>query len=450
MGGCWFYMSGGFYGVSVDVARAIARCSYASDNKYGPEDAVTGSWMHACFPSVSTVEVPFGFVHYHFVLDKWDMASKIKERRIGTGRRFWARREDSASQLPFACTSNHVCFQRMGNQDPCGILQNRSILFCGDSFIRHAYEGMALVLSGDYSHGAIPNDTFCADEAQFDEKTCRHRVPGQIDTACGVRLALKYSSWCEVENDGGEYDWIVWGFGAHPLDDDYVTRRGVYDAEVVKTERLGRICGVVDFQSSLAPRIIILTNHRHVRDDAVVATEFPDSINDRILQFTRGIHWPLRQMCGITRFVDTFAMTDALVRMEPEPRKLSSDGMHWGRLVNIAKAWMLIDHIENLQRPFVKQGHPVVSVYLSGGLGNQLFQAASSFGIAVSRGAQWCIPYLEASVLQQSVVFDVEPLACVSEGVQVADENGNFLGFQQWMMHGDQSIRVGTYLQSYR
>jgi hypothetical protein len=92
----------------------------------------------------------------------------------------------------------------------------------------------------------------------------------------------------------------------------------------------------------------------------------------------------------------------------------------------------------------------VVSVYLHGGLGNQLFQAASSFGIATSRGAQWCIPYLDGSVLQQSVVFLVPPAACVPEGVAVADESGGFMEFQQWMMRGAQSVRVGTYLQSYR
>ena len=185
--GCWFYMSGGFYGVSMDVARAIARCPYAAYNYHGSEDAVTGAWMRMCFPSVRAVELPFGFVHYHYVLDKTDMVSKVRQQRIRP---------------------------------------------------------------------------------------------------------------------------------------------------------------------------------------------------------------PLPQ----------------------------------------------------------KQAAAVVSVYLDGGLGNQLFQAASSYGIATARGARWCIPYLEGSTLQRSVVFATAApdTQCVPEGVQVADENGGFLAFQQWMMRGDQSVRVAHYLQSFR
>ena len=183
-GQCWFYMSGGFYGVSMDVARAIVACPFSNANMRGTEDAMTGFWMNRCFPSVGTVELPFGFVHYHYNVEKLDLEAKITGQRI--------------SAAP-----------------------------------------------------AVPSES-------------------------------------------------------------------------------------------------------------------------------------------------------------------------------------------------------VVSVYLNGGLGNQLFQAASSFGIATSRGQQWCIPYLDGSVLQQSVVFLVPLVACVPEGVSVADESGGFMEFQQWMMRGAQSVRVGTYLQSYR
>lgn len=95
-------------------------------------------------------------------------------------------------------------------------------------------------------------------------------------------------------------------------------------------------------------------------------------------------------------------------------------------------------------------GSASVSVSLVGGLGNQLFQAASSFGIAVSRGAKWCIPNLDGSLLQRSVVFHVNPTSCKTEGVERADERGGFLEFQSWMMNGITSIHVGNYLQSFR
>lgn len=96
---------------------------------------------------------------------------------------------------------------------------------------------------------------------------------------------------------------------------------------------------------------------------------------------------------------------------------------------------------------------PFVAVYLTGGMGNQLFQAASSLGIAHERGAEWCIPYLEGSILQQNVLFRTSPRTdCVPENVHMADEAGDFLRFQEWMLHDHpgESVRVGVYLQSFR
>jgi hypothetical protein len=95
-----------------------------------------------------------------------------------------------------------------------------------------------------------------------------------------------------------------------------------------------------------------------------------------------------------------------------------------------------------------------VSVHLEGGLGNQLFQAASSHGIAVRRNAGfWCIENLEGSALQRSVVFVVQP-NCYGGSVASSrlDENGKFLEFQEWMMmKGDDSnVVVGRFLQSYK
>ena len=184
-GECWFYMSGGFYGMSMDVARALTRCDYAVAHKEGIEDATTGSWMHHCAPAVRAVDLPMGFMHFHYVVYKGGMEDRIREQTI------------------------------------------------------------------------------------------------------------------------------------------------------------------------------------------------------------------------------------SLQALQQSPTT-------------------------------------TVSVFLVGRLGNQLFQAASSFGIAEWRRAAWCLPQLEGSILQKSVTFLVQPTPCTSDGVKVADEQGGFLQFQQWMMRGEESVRVGTYLQSYR
>ena len=96
-----------------------------------------------------------------------------------------------------------------------------------------------------------------------------------------------------------------------------------------------------------------------------------------------------------------------------------------------------------------------VSVHLVGGLGNQLFEAASSFGIAVSRGATWCISNLEGSILQQSVVFRTNPpssCAASNSDLEIADEGADgFMQFHPWMMKMQgEGVLVRTHLQSFR
>jgi len=101
-------------------------------------------------------------------------------------------------------------------------------------------------------------------------------------------------------------------------------------------------------------------------------------------------------------------------------------------------------------RPSPKTGSGTVTAFLAGRLGNHLFIAASSFGVALSKGAQWCIPNLEGSMLEKAVIFHVPPGNCNPEGVDVMDENGGFLVFHPGMMHGSQSVLIRTYLQSFR
>jgi len=98
-----------------------------------------------------------------------------------------------------------------------------------------------------------------------------------------------------------------------------------------------------------------------------------------------------------------------------------------------------------------------VSVILRGRLGNQLFQAASSYGISVSRGASaWCIKDLDNSILQQSVVFNVQPVKCQQQDaeaeVYISEDKKN-MEFQSDFMNASLShnnVLVGDYLQSFR
>jgi galactoside 2-L-fucosyltransferase 1/2 len=85
-GSCWFYMSGGFYGVSIDVARVIASCPFAQAARNGPEDAVFGYCVYKCMPSVRIADIPIGVVHRHYNMDKGDMESKILGELVNQAR----------------------------------------------------------------------------------------------------------------------------------------------------------------------------------------------------------------------------------------------------------------------------------------------------------------------------------------------------------------------------
>jgi hypothetical protein len=72
--------------------------------------------------------------------------------------------------------------------------------------------------------------------------------------------------------------------------------------------------------------------------------QHPHSTNARVRQFVLSTMAHLREVCNITRYIDTYNMTRQLIDLDPiGARQLTYDGVHWGRLVNVVKGWMLAD-----------------------------------------------------------------------------------------------------------
>ena len=93
-----------------------------------------------------------------------------------------------------------------------------------------------------------------------------------------------------------------------------------------------------------------------------------------------------------------------------------------------------------------------VGVRFNGQLGNQMFEAASSFGIAKARGARWCIQGLRGSLLDNAVQF-TRPVEECPSGIQFAEEmEGRYnQRFVPSLMDGKGKgdTIVGTYLQTW-
>ncbi len=70
---CWVYMSGGWYALSLDLAkRSILNCSYAASHSVGYEDLTVGTWISHCSPEASVFHSDNGqfFCHSSFISDQ--------------------------------------------------------------------------------------------------------------------------------------------------------------------------------------------------------------------------------------------------------------------------------------------------------------------------------------------------------------------------------------------
>lgn len=63
---CWIYMSGGWYGLSFNVARSlILNCEFTKQNIVGYEDLMVGKWLQKCFQNVNILNVNNGDFFCH-------------------------------------------------------------------------------------------------------------------------------------------------------------------------------------------------------------------------------------------------------------------------------------------------------------------------------------------------------------------------------------------------
>jgi hypothetical protein len=108
----------------------------------------------------------------------------------------------------------------------------------------------------------------------------------------------------------------------------------------------------------------------------------------------------------------------------------------------------------NLDMPMTKHALPKVWVKanLIGRLGNQLFIAASSYGISKMRNASWCLENNDLSLIESVIYWIDIPQKCENVDFVHLNENGQFATFHVNFIksHLHQNIRVGEYLQSFK
>ena len=268
----------------------------------------------------------------------------------------WTRDLSYCARHAFACTPSGLYYKEVretterynSSEKLCAALEARKlrrILFCGDSFVRHAFEGFLLILTGDYGHGAMTDDAQreCVGESQFEEKYCRHKVATH-KRVCGVDVTLSGHAFCHLDAGSqiGANDVVVWGFGNHPYDMNYDLMRGVYDAHALVDAVFKPLCSRPGFNAS---KVIYL--HNHARLDT---RDFPHQTVAGIRKFATDVGPLLEKWCGISNTVDAYNLTSTLVHTERMDvlANMTHDRVHWSRTVNVIKGWLLIKRMLSL------------------------------------------------------------------------------------------------------
>ena len=152
---------------------------------------------------------------------------------------------------------------------PCQMLLKsnvRRLLLVGDSFMRHVYGALVLLLSEDYRKGALINQhgCICHFNGQFREKKCRQQLQFEKSVCNGkVRIQLKFHPIAKPNlQDLRDHDVVVWSMGNHPLDLKYTDPKlGVNDAAVIDSHVLRPLCSSPDFLHQASQKLVWMDVH---------------------------------------------------------------------------------------------------------------------------------------------------------------------------------------------
>ena len=222
-------------------------------------------------------------------------------------------------------------------QSACAALQVfgvKNVYFLGDSYMRHIYIAMILLLSGNYKNGGLNRPEKCSYSHQFSEKSCRD-VPLTYQI-CGLTLHLAYTfedlgKFCESNSS-----LVIWSFGNHPIH----TRNG--------REGINNADGYIEAfgcnkkaSSLLCPVVWMSTHHRLVPGDENETPARVEAYNLKMRSYMENAG------CGKrVKYVDVFNMTKALAHdHHDEARYMTYDESHWGMVVNLNKVQHLLSDI---------------------------------------------------------------------------------------------------------
>ena len=279
----------------------------------------------------------------------------------------------------YRCTSSNFTFSFAGpngsafaysTETACEELLKvgvRDMAVHGDSYGRHIYQALGLLLSGNYYNGssAMPQ---CFLHKQFSVDKCRIHEVKPAMFVCGGQILLHLHTRDFLDpgpcsKSGGI---VILTEGAHSPGYPGKGRVGVHNSSAFIHHYLNTLCpklkALPTFSSSpeggaswynstqRLPPCSMFWVSRHYRMRAGALDE-----RDEVLRaFNAGMEAFFRvnaSACPGVRLVDTYSMTAELAnRHEVDAKQLTYDSNHWGMEINLVKAQLIVRAIAKMER----------------------------------------------------------------------------------------------------
>ncbi|XP_071119628.1 uncharacterized protein [Haliotis cracherodii] len=221
----------------------------------------------------------------------------------------------------------------------CQLLDGGTIRFLGDSLVRHIYTGLLMTVRGNFKDGAVrPTESRvwkskCSGMNMFEERNCRRRLDAQPKNICRGRVTLSWKKhyvsrrWTELINDVTEgladrRTLFVVGIGIH---EDYNSTKVKLEYLKPTLDRLRKI-GI------LWPKVLFVD----MNAPGIMKRSDTQS-KPHVLRFNRDMEKFLKVYK--VPVLKTFNMTDGV---------RSFDGTHYALGVNVVKANILLNYIQEL------------------------------------------------------------------------------------------------------
>jgi hypothetical protein len=224
--------------------------------------------------------------------------------------------------------------------------EKKVIFIIGDSYMRHVFQAMVLLISGNMIEGPLKKDHDCIQKCQGEYQFYKHACTAEClvlrHLLCGGLVQIHLIQHVPPSiNYCGPGSILLWSEGNHPAQGDrgHEYNNATYWIQKFNSLDYG-ICTYLKNAEVHECELYWVSSHQRLNklnpnEDGKITKTFNYGMKKYFIDF---------QNCGSnTKYLDTYDFTQELVKDLPnEAEKASPDGIHWGLSVNLIKSIMIV------------------------------------------------------------------------------------------------------------